>query len=174
MRFKSKSDSEAFFRPLGIGPGGLTPNSRTASRFKTARLCYQSRLATAREISLLLADTQGDFIECSVWPTALVFGDRSLDVPAPEDWIAYARWRQKHGETRALYEAPGHFFDTGEQSDLAQLLEQVIYMGWDALVAARPAKVLIELSHNDLITIHARSQQRTLIAKLERLGLTGI
>jgi hypothetical protein len=171
MRFTSKVEAEAFFRSLGIGPGGLAPGNRSATRFKSDDLYYRSRLATAREVSLVLADAQGDFTECAVWPFDLVWGDRSLEEHAPPDWIAYARWRQQHGETRPLREAPGHLFDANERSELARLLELAIYMGWDTLVAARPAKVLVELSHDDRITIRARSRRRALIARLERLGV---
>jgi hypothetical protein len=171
VRFISKSDAEAFFRPLEIGPGGLMPGSRAATRFKSDDLYYRSRLNTAREVSLTLADAQGDFIECAVWPFALAWGDRSLEERAPADWITYAQWRQQHGETRPLHEAPGHLFDANDRSELARLLELAIYMGWDTLVAARPTKVLVELSHDDRITIHARSRQMALIAKLERLGV---
>lgn len=172
MRFTSKIEAERFFRSLGIGPGGLTRGSRSATRFKSDDLYYRSRLA-AGEVSLVLADAQGDFTECVVWPFDLVWGDRSLEEHAPADWIAYARWRHQQGETRPLREAPGHLLEANERSELARLLELAIYMGWDALVAARPAKVLVELSHHDRITIHARSRQKALIARLERLGVKG-
>jgi hypothetical protein len=46
-------------------------------------------------------------------------------------------------------------------------------MGWDALVGARPNKILIELSHNDRITIHGRSRPSTLLSELGRLGVKG-
>jgi hypothetical protein len=99
------------------------------------------------------------------------WGDRSLEEEAPPDWIDYARWRQQHGETRSLYDAPGHVFGAGETSELARLLELAIYMGWDTLVGTKPAKVVVELSHDDWIRIFARSKQKVLLAKLDKLGV---
>ena len=167
MRFTTKPDAEAFFGARQKKTNG----GRGASRFKAGNFHYVSRLTTAAEVSQALADAQGDFTECMVWPSALVWGDRSLEDPAPPDWAAYAQWRQKHGERRSLYEAPGHLFEAHERPELARLLEMAIYMGWDALVASRPFKASLELSHDDRVTIHARTRQAALVAKLEQLGM---
>jgi hypothetical protein len=169
MRFISPVASEAFFRSLGIGPGGLISGSRTANRFKSDALFYKSRLPMARDVAQVLARAQGEFTECVVWAFDLVWGDRSREEHPPKDWEDYARWRHQQGETRS--DAPGHVFDFSEQVSLARVLELAIYMGWDTLVGARPSKMLVELSHHDSVTIHARSRQTELISQLERLGL---
>ncbi|MGE3143313.1 MAG: hypothetical protein AB7L65_08320 [Hyphomonadaceae bacterium] len=138
VQFISKSESAAYFHRLGIETDGLFPGSRAAARLKSYELFYKSRLATAREVSLALADAQGDFSECVVWPFDLVWGDQSADEDASADWAAYARWREGHGEPRRLYEAPDHVAEAKEHLELARLLEMAIYLGWDTLVAARP------------------------------------
>lgn len=173
MRFISESVAAEFFRQLGMGPSGLIPGSRAATRFKSDELFYRSRLATARDVSLELARAQGDYAECVVWASNLVWGDRSREEHPPRDWENYALWRQQHGETRSLYDAPGHVFELAEQAELAKLLEMAIHMGWDTLVGARPCKLLIGLSHHDEISFHARSRPTELISKLERLGVKG-
>ncbi len=173
MQFLPQSDAEAFFRHLGFGPKGPVAGSRTATRFRSDDLFYKSRLETAREVSQLLAHAQGDFTECVVWACDLVWGDKTRDEDPPLDWKNYKRWREQHGETRSLYQTPGHVFGSTEHAELVRLLELAIHMGWDTLIGARPSKVLIELSHNDRITIHARSRQRELISALEHLGVKG-
>jgi hypothetical protein len=106
-----------------------------------------------------------------VWAFDLPWGDKSQDPDASNDWITYAKWRRAQGDQRSLYDAPAHVLEPGEQSELRRLLDFAIAIGWDTLVASRPAKVLLELSHHDRITVHARSRQPDLISALQRLGV---
>ena len=171
MRFIGGAEAAAYFRRLGIAPDGLVRGSRAGSRFKTDRLFYQSRLNTARAVASELAGACGDFEECVVWAADLVWGDRSADEHPPADWVDYKQWREAHGETRSLYDAPGHVFDASERGEFERLLELAIYMGWDTIVGARPCVVLIELSHHDEILLHARARKPSLLAALTRLGV---
>ncbi|MDQ0467117.1 hypothetical protein [Labrys wisconsinensis] len=172
MHFVTRSESERFFERMGIDDRGPMPGSRSDARLKIFDVYYQSRLAVADKVSRVLASRQGDFSTCHLWVHGLPFGDRSLDETPPPDWARYRRWREATGETRSLYEAPGHVFQEGEQEVLARVIEFAILLGWDALIAAVPHKGVLDLSHDDRITIYARSRPSGLIVGLERLGLT--
>jgi len=173
MRFISEIEAKAFFKKLGFQPQGLVPGSRAATKLKTDHLFYQSGIVPYAKIASLLTDTQGDFADCVVWPFDLVWGDRSQEDNPPEAWETYARWRRDHGEELNLRERPGHVFSAGEQAELARLLELALSMGWDTLVAARPAKMLFEFSHNDRISLHSRSHDTDLLSALAKLGVKG-
>jgi hypothetical protein len=171
MRFITKSESEAYFAKLGIEGRGLVPGSRSAVRLKTFDIYYRSPFAAAREVAHALAVHQGDFSACLLWACGLIFGDRSLEAAPPPGWSDYRHWREAHGESRSLYEAPGHVFDAGEGEMLSRIIALAIVMGWDALVAAKPGKFTIHLSHDDRISIYARSQPSGLFGALSPLGL---
>jgi hypothetical protein len=171
MRFIGEAEAAAYFQRLGIAPSGLVRGSRAASRFKTDHLFYRSRLNTARSVASVLAGACGDYEECVVWAADLVWGDRSADEYPPPDWVNYRLWREGHGETRGIYDAPGHVFDASERAELERLLELAIYMGWDTLVGPRPCVVLMQLSHHDQISLHARTRKPGLLADLDRLGV---
>ena len=171
MRFITKSESEAYFAKLGIEGRGLVPGSPSAVRLKTFDIYYRSPFAAAREVEHALAVHQGDFSACLLWACGLIFGDRSLEAAPPPGWSDYRHWREAHGESRSLYEAPGHVFDAGEGEMLSRIIALAIVMGWDALVAAKPGKFTIHLSHDDRISIYARSQPSGLFGALSPRGL---
>lgn len=171
MHFVAKSEAESFFQKLGMDRNGLVAGSRSAARLKIFDAYYQSRLPVAREVADLLAAHQGDFSVCHVWTHDLVWGDRALEEEPPPDWMEYRKWREALGERRSLCDAPGHIFDTGERGSLSKVIEWAIYMGWDALIAAKPNKIAVQLSHDDRISIYARSKPTELVAGLAALGL---
>jgi hypothetical protein len=171
MRFITKPESQAYFAKLGIGEQGLVPGSRSAVRLRTFDIYYHSPLAGGREVAHALAAHQGDFSECLLWAHDLIFGDRSLEAQPPPAWSEYRRWRKAERESRSLYEAPGHRFDAGERKAMCGIIELAITMGWDALIAAKPSKLIIHLSHDDRISIYARSRPSDLFDTLRSLGL---
>jgi hypothetical protein len=171
MRFVTRSESEPVFLKLGIDRSGIVSGSRSATRLKTFDVYYQSRLPVAHQASEALSASQGDFETCLLWAHDLAWGDRSSEEHPPTDWAEYRRWRETLGERRSLHGAPGHLFDAGEHAALAKVIEWAICMGWDALIAAKPAKAVVHLSHDDRITIYARSKPSELIAQLTALGL---
>lgn len=171
MHFVPGSECKKFFKKLGVDDGELISGSRAAVRLKTFDIYYKSRLANARDVSQALASHQGNFSTCQLWAYGLVFGDLSLNEPPPPDWAEYRRWRLAQGEKRSLYEAPGHVFERGEHHALTAVIQWAIYMSWDTLIASKPTKIMIYLSHDDRITILARSRPSALIADLTALGL---
>src|SRR5690349_2909793 len=131
MHFIGAEQSRQSFQKLGF-ERGEPARGGFAATMKTVEIYYESRLSTAREAAEAIASYQGDFDTCLMWACDLVWGDRSREDHPPRDWAVYRDWRNATGETRTLYEAPGHHFDRGEQDMLAKVIELAIYMGWDA------------------------------------------
>jgi hypothetical protein len=68
----------------------------------------------------------GSWDECLVWV-------RLWGVwPSSEDWPRYYAWRGRLGERRSLEVAPGHRFESGEVSQLTELLTLIMENAWDA------------------------------------------
>jgi len=73
----------------------------------------------------LIADL-GPWEECLVWV-------REWGVwPSGENWPQFYAWRGALEERRSLETAPGHRFDRGESTLLAELLTFVMENAWDA------------------------------------------
>jgi hypothetical protein len=87
-----------------------------------------------------------------------------------EGWRAYRTWRKAAGETRRLYDAPGHQFGAGEADHLVRVIASALELGWDALVAASPKRQLALLSHDDRMEIYRGFEASSLSKKLVALG----
>ncbi len=82
----------------------------------------------------------------------------------------YRRWRGANGDDRRLYDAPGHRFEAQEAAQLSRTIEFALQLGWDALIAAKPGRQLLFLSHDDRMEIHRGFEWRSLAEKLIKLG----
>jgi hypothetical protein len=87
-----------------------------------------------------------------------------------EQWSKYREWRTADGESRRLYDAPGHQFEPDEAEKLSKVIEFALALGWDALIAATPGRQLALLSHDDRMEIYRGFQWRSLAEKLIKLG----
>jgi hypothetical protein len=87
-----------------------------------------------------------------------------------ETWIRYRQWRSANGETRRLYDAPGHQFESHEARQLSEAIAFSLALGWDALLAATPGRQFMVLSHDDRIEIHRGFGGRSLADPLIALG----
>jgi hypothetical protein len=87
-----------------------------------------------------------------------------------ERWQRYRLWRAANGDQRRLYDAPGHQFERGEGDNLSKLVAFALQLGWDALVAATPARQLLFLSHDDRMEIYRGFERRWLAERLIALG----
>jgi hypothetical protein len=85
-------------------------------------------------------------------------------------WTRYRQWRSANGETRRLYDAPGHPFESREARQLSETIAFSLAPGWDALLAATPGRQLMALSHDDRIEIHRGFGGRSLADPLLALG----
>jgi hypothetical protein len=175
MRFLAADDCRTFFHRVGFDESGPIAGSRSATRFSKVFDCYyESGPALEPKLPRLvraLVAHQGEFAECVLWAAELVFGDRSWASPPRPDWVAYRQWRAAHHEPRRLFEAPGHVFDASERDLCATAVAWALRLGWDAFLASRERASVTALSHDDRITIYARTRPTALIVDLAKLSL---
>jgi hypothetical protein len=171
MQFLTKSECEALCESGGFGTGEVQGRTRVAEMKNAVLFFYTSRLNEARLVADQLVAYIGDFRWAMLWAYEFPWGDRSLEENPPQDWRHHARWRQTAGETRTLYDAPGHFFEPEERVKLADAIEFAIYTGWDAALLGKPAQCIITLSHDDFIAVQSRYNLTALEKELNRLGL---
>jgi hypothetical protein len=102
--------------------------------------------AAANAIALSI----GTFSEVAVLFLFCVSGDGWDEQSASDQrWNRHRKWRAANSEGRRLYEAPGHRFVPHEVEQLSKTVEFALELGWDALVAAKPGRQLLFLSHDD-------------------------
>ena len=77
-------------------------------------------------------------------------------------------WRRAAGENSRLSEAPGHQFGADEAEHLSTAVEFALELGWDALLAAKPKRQLLLLSHDDRMEIYRGFERRLLAEKADR------
>jgi hypothetical protein len=169
MNFLTTIECEDYTRRIGPKKDVLD-RQKLGTLKKRIDFTYRSRLANARLVATEIVSYLGDFASALLWTHGLVWGDRTQEHNAPQDWVEYGLWRTKLGATAGLFELPGQLFDSVDRAKLVEGVERTIYTGSDAIVLARPTHVIVHLSHDDLISIHCNSKPSALHA-LERLGL---
>ncbi len=95
----------------------------------------------------------GSWRECLLW--VVDWGVWS----SHEDWPLYYLRRGERGEKRDLQTAPGHLFDSTEQSELHGFLTLVLENGWDAHLLPDTANLAgrrIWCSHDGWSELHSR------------------
>jgi hypothetical protein len=117
-----------------------------------------------------IALSTGNFSEATVLFLFSVSGDGWNEHSAMDErWNRYRTWRAANNEDRRLYEAPGHRFEPGEVEQFSKTLEFSLQLGWDALVAAKPKRQLLFLSHDDRLEIYRGFTGRLLARQLTGL-----
>lgn len=96
-------------------------------------------------------------------------GYAGTNQPDPR-WKAYRRWRSSVGETRRLYDAPGHVFAAEDRESLLWVMDLALQIGWDTWLAATPGRHLAFLSHDDRIELYSGLEARVLAKRLLALG----
>jgi hypothetical protein len=118
-----------------------------------------------------IAASVGKFTEATLIFLYCLSGDGWTEEEATnERWRRYRRWRGASNEIRRLYDAPGHQFEPHEAEQLSTVIEFALQLGWDALLAAKPKRQLLLLSHDDRMEIYRGFEGRALADKLTRLG----
>jgi hypothetical protein len=134
-------------------------------------LYYESGVRDYSAAANATALSIGKFSEATVLFLFCVSGD-GWDEPSStnERWGRYRSWRAANHEDRRLYEAPGHRFEPTEVEQLAKTVEFALELGWDALVAAKPGRHLLFLSHDDRLEIYRGFSGGLLVRQLTGLG----
>jgi len=159
MQFLSRQDADILEEKLGrqVGP----------PRKPKAVVYYTSGQRDYAPAATLIAAAAGDFSEAAILFSFCVAGDGwSEHTSSNAGWPAYRRWRSSFGEERRLYDAPGHLFTRGEVDQFSRVIEFALILGWDALVAAKPGRNQILLSHDDRLEVLVGFEARVLTKKL--------
>jgi hypothetical protein len=115
--------------------------------------------------------SSGTFSEATVLFSYCLSGDGWDEYSASDPrWIRYRRWRATHSEGRRLYEAPGHRFELDEVEQFSKTVEFALELGWDAVIAAKPGRQLLFLSHDDRLEIYRGFGGGLLVRQLIGLG----
>jgi hypothetical protein len=118
-----------------------------------------------------IAASIGKFTEATLIFLYCLSGDGwTEEETTNERWRRYRRWRGASNDSRRLYDAPGHQFEPHEAEQLSTVIEFSLQLGWDALLAAKPKRQLLLLSHDDRMEIYRGFERRALAEKLTRLG----
>jgi hypothetical protein len=118
-----------------------------------------------------IAQATGTFSEATLLFQWCLSGDGWVESsPNNDRWQGYKRWRAANGEDRRLYEAPGHRFEPTDIDGLSRTIGFALELGWDALVAAKPGRQLLFLSHDDRLEIYRGFTGGMLVRKLTSLG----
>jgi hypothetical protein len=168
----SKDECKSIARRLGRSSDLLDRKKLTTMK-KRFDFVYQSRLCNSEEVAGAVASFCEPFADVLLWSHCLVWGDKTREPDASVDWSQYGVWRRAQGAIGGLSDLPGQLFESGEQRELVQGVKWTLLTGSDAILIPRPTKVLIHLSHDDLISVHCRSTPTTL-SDLEALGLRRI
>ena len=134
-------------------------------------LHYNSGRRDYSDAARAITQSIGAFTEATLHFVFCVSGDGWSEGNATDErWSRYRQWRGASGEHRRLYDAPGHLFAHHEAELLSRAVEFALRLGWDALVAAKPGRQLLFLSHDDRIEIYRGFEWRRLTEKLIALG----
>src|SRR6266481_2435093 len=169
MKFLTTTECEDCARRIGPKKD-ILDRRKLCTMKRRIDFTYRSRLENSRPVATEIAACLGSFASALLWTHGLVWGDRTQEPDAPRDWVYYGRWRAKLGATAPLFELPGQLFDAAERAELAERIEWTIYTGSDAIILPRPTRIIVHLSHDDLISLHCRSTPSGL-RTLEQLGL---
>jgi hypothetical protein len=169
MKFLTKIECEDY--AMGLGPKkNILDRRKLCTMKKRIDFTYRSRLENGRPVATEILSCLGYFASALLWTHGLVWGDRTQEPDAPRDWVHYGHRRAKLGAPAPLFELPGQLFDPTERAALAEGIEWTIYTGSNAIVLPRPTRIIVHLSHDDLISVHCRSTHGRLHI-LEKLGL---
>jgi hypothetical protein len=135
-------------------------------------LYYKSGNRDYSDASNTITTSIGKFTAATLVFLFCVSGDGwNEDIPAADErWSRYRQWRVGQGENRRLYDAPGHRFESHEAEHLSKCIAFALELGWDALLAAKPKRQLMLLSHDDWIEVYSGFGRRLLADKLTALG----
>lgn len=147
---------------------------REIAEYATPKAILYEDGASARDYAVAaqaIARSGGRFSEAVVLFQWALRGDGWDDLTSSDEtWSRYRNWRASHGEQRRLYEAPAHLFVGDEMALFAEAIEFALRLGWDAVVAAKPKRQLVLLSHDYRIDIYRGFGGGALTRKLVDAG----
>lgn len=96
--------------------------------------------------------------------------------PSSENLALFYALRRSLGESRELRVAPCHLFGSSDVEAVECLLDLALYFSWDAVLYAPSGKVLVSLSHDEILELFAKDPSSfcQLEQDLKRFRLTPI
>jgi hypothetical protein len=119
MKFLTAKECENYAKRLGPKKD-ILDRRKLCSMRKRIDFTYCSRLKNAPPVAREIASCLGNYGSALLWTYGLVWGDRTQEPDAPQDWSDYGRWRAGLGATAPLSELPGQLFDPEERTELAE------------------------------------------------------
>lgn len=109
-------------------------------------------------------------------PSGLFWITNSGIWPSSENVDLFMGYRRGLGEHRSLRDAPGHIFEPSDRATLQSLLCISLYFYWDALLLSGSRRLIVKISHDEVIDIHAQNdhQFREMDILLTKLGLNPV
>ena len=173
MEFLTPAECEEFFVRVGFDAEAVM-NLRRVDKKHAANFHYQSRLGPMKRTCELIATKFPSYTTALFWTSCSPWGDgvSSEDDPyrARSEWQQITAFRKARGETRRLYDAPGHLFGTAERDAIALFAEVAIGIGWDSVLAARPNKTVIYFSHDDIVQVQSDKNLSEISEQMTKLG----
>ncbi len=80
--------------------------------------------------------------------------------PSSENMDLFEGYRSYLGETKPLFDAPGHVFDKTDLAALQTLLGISLYFFWDAVLIEGTMGLVVRFSHDECMDIYAKDQGR--------------
>lgn len=77
--------------------------------------------------------------------------------PSSEDRFLYEGFRRSLHEESPLHVKPGHLFSRDELAAVASLVALVLYFVWGAILYSPARALVIKISHDECISVFARS-----------------
>lgn len=82
-------------------------------------------------------------------PIFLVWFDDWAVWPSGQRMHIFDRFRMSYGETRPLFQSPGHIFDQAEIEDATSFVTLAVLMLWDCYVVTPKRSKLLFFSHDE-------------------------
>lgn len=91
--------------------------------------------------------------------------------PSSENLHLYYAVRRSYGDTRAIWEAPGHEFLKHEHTDLVTFLDIALQFGWGCLLFGPPQRASLIVSHDEWVQFGSEENLREVASDAEKFGL---
>jgi hypothetical protein len=93
--------------------------------------------------------------------------------PSSQNMALFDGYRKSLGEDRAIHAAPGHVFGEADLQQLECLFGLALYFCWDASLFDGAGTIVVKISHDEFISVHARDEARLrqFLMSLEGLNL---
>ncbi len=90
--------------------------------------------------------------------------------PSAEDMVLFDGFRQSIGEHSRLWDKPGHVGDQSDVAVLTSLTAMVLYFVWGAYLAGDTGRVIVRISHDEMLDVYAREGHPIADRSLALLG----